>query len=264
MKNLFSNAEKLVQTLEDKKNYVIHFELLKLYLKLGLKLTKIHRVLRFEQKAFMGSFIEFNIERRKAANSEFESNHLKMANNALYRKTVENMFKRRKVRLVNCSEKLLKFANKPTFQRVELLGPKIAAVELKNHTVKLDKPIFIGFTVLELGKKVMYQFLYLFLPKIFGTWYTVHPLYSDTDSFLLKIVANNESAPTPNDIYRVNSKYFDFSNFPTTHPLYHTRNLRKKVFFKMEYGSKELTEFVGLKSKQYSILYSCDTIHRAK
>ena len=67
----------------------------------------------------------------------------------------------------------------------------------------------------------------------------IHPLYSDTDSFLLKIVAKDESAPTPNDIYRVNSKYFDFSNFPTTHPLYHTRNLR-------------------------SILCSCDTIHRAK
>ena len=173
MKNLFSNAEKLVQTLEDKKNYVIHFELLKLYLKLRLKLTKI---LRFEQRAFMRSFNEFNIERRKTANSEFESNNLKMANNALYGKTIENMFKRRKVRLVNSSEKLLKFANKPTFQRVELLDPQIAAVELKNHTVKLDKPIFIGFTILELAKKVMYQFLYLFLPKIFGTWYTVHPL----------------------------------------------------------------------------------------
>ena len=67
MKNLFSNAEKLVQTLEDKKNYVIHFKLFKLYLKPGLKLTKIHRVLRFEQRAFMRSFIEFNIERRKTA-----------------------------------------------------------------------------------------------------------------------------------------------------------------------------------------------------
>ena len=84
----------------------------------------------------MRSFIEFNIERRKAANSEFQSNNLKMANNALYGKTIEIMFKRRKVRLVNSSEKLLKFANKPTFQRVELLDPKIAAVEVKNHTVK--------------------------------------------------------------------------------------------------------------------------------
>ena len=233
MKNLFSNAEKLVQTLEDKKNYVIHFELLKLYLKLGLKLTKIHRVLRFEQRAFMKSFIEFNIDRRKAANTEFESNNLKMANNALYGKTIENVFKRRKVRLVNSSEKLLKFSNKPTFQRVELLDPKIAAVELKNHTVKLDKPIFIGFTVLELAKKVMYQFLYLFLPKNFGMWYTVHPLYSDTDSFLLKIVAKDESVHTPNDIYRVNSKYFDFSNFPATHPLYHTKNSKKKVILNL-------------------------------
>ena len=73
MKNLFSNAEKLIQTLEGKKYYVIHFELHKLYLKLGLKLTKIHRVLWFEQRAFMRSFIEFNIERRKAANSEFST-----------------------------------------------------------------------------------------------------------------------------------------------------------------------------------------------
>ena len=159
------------------------------------------------------------------------------------------------------SEKLLKFAYKPTFQRVELLDPKIAAVELKNHTVKSEKPIFIGFTGLELTKKVMNQFLYLFFRKIFGTWYTVHPLYSDTDSFLLKIVAKDKSAPTPNDIYKIN---FDFSNFPTTHPLYHTKNAKTKGYFKMEYGSKELTEFVGLKSKQYSIFCSCDTTHRAK
>ena len=142
------------------------------------------------------------------------------------------MFKRRTIRILNSSEKLLKFANKPTFQTVELLDPKIAAVELKNHTVKLDKPIFVGFTVLELAKKVMYQFLYLFLRKIFGTWYTVHSLYSDTDSFLLKIVVKDESAPTPNDIYRVNCKYFDFSNFPPTHPLYHTKMQKIKATLK--------------------------------
>ena len=66
----------------------------------------------------MRSFIEFNIERRKEANSEFESNNLKMANIALYGKTIVNMSKRRRVRLLNSSEKLLKFSNKPTFQRV--------------------------------------------------------------------------------------------------------------------------------------------------
>ena len=93
---------------------------------------------------------------------------------------------------------------------MELLDPKIAAVELKNHVVKFDKPIFIGFSVLELEKKSYVSTSISISSKSFGTWYTVHPLYNDTDSFLLKIVAKDESAPTPNDIYRANSKYFDF------------------------------------------------------
>ena len=95
--------------------------------------------------------------------------------------------------------------------------------------VKLNKPFFIGFTVLELAKKVMYQFLYLFLKK-FGEWYKIVPLYSDTDSFLIKFVSKEESVPSPTDIFRVNSPYFDFSNFPKEHLLHHTKNEKKGLF----------------------------------
>ena len=78
-------------------------------------------------------------------------------------------------------------------------------------------------------------------------------------------MAKNRSVPTPTVIFKAHSKYFDFSSYPKNHSLYHSTNKRKLGYFKQEYGSKELIEFVGLKSKQYSILCSCDkSIQRAK
>ena len=263
-KKLFTNAEKLVQTLEDKDRYVVHYRVLKLYLRLGMKLKNVHRVLQFKQKAFMKPFIESNVERRRQAKSSFEGNILKLINNSIFGKTMENTLKRRKVKLANSADKLIKLINKPNMQRVELLSPDIAAVELKQESVKLNKPVFVGFTVLELAKKVMYEFLYLFLKKYFSAWYIIETLYTDTDSFMLKFMAKNKSSPPLCDLFQKNSNRFDFSNFPKDHPLHNTENEKKMGYFKMEYGAKEMTEFVGLKAKQYSILCSCDSIHRAK
>ena len=261
---LFSNAEKLVQTVDEKYHYIIHCKVLKLYLKLGLKLKKVHRVLKFKQSAFMKPFIESNIERRRQAKSSFEGNIFKLINNSIFGKTMENTLKRRKVKVATSSQDLMKLANKRNLQRIDLLSPDIAAVELKQEKVQLNKPIFIGFTVLEFSKLVLYQFLYLFLKKYFGRWYFIETLYTDTDSFMLKFQAKNRLSPPLQDLLKKNANRFDFLNFPKDHALYNTKNEKKMGYFKMEYAEKEMVEFVGLKAKQYSILCSCDSIHRAK
>ena len=68
----------------NKKNYVIHYRNLKQYLELGMKLKKIHRILKSKQKDWMKPYIEFNTDRRKEATNEADKSHFKLLNNVLY------------------------------------------------------------------------------------------------------------------------------------------------------------------------------------
>ena len=96
-------VKKLVPNLMNKNNYVIHYRNLQQCLELGMKLKKIHRILKFKQKYWMKPSIDFNTQKRKEATNEADKNHFKRLNNAAYGKTMENMRKRIKIRIVkNC------------------------------------------------------------------------------------------------------------------------------------------------------------------
>ena len=76
-----ASVEKLVTSLSDKKNYIVHYRNLKLYEALGMKVTKVHRVLTFNQSAWLKKYIDFNTEKRKAAKNDFEKDFFKLMNN---------------------------------------------------------------------------------------------------------------------------------------------------------------------------------------
>ena len=80
-------SEKLLLTLEDKSNYVVHYRNLQFYLKQGMKLKREHRVLEFEQECWMEPYIQMNTEFRKKSNSDFEKNFYKLMNNSVFGKT---------------------------------------------------------------------------------------------------------------------------------------------------------------------------------
>ena len=161
------DVKKLILNLGNKTKYVLHYRNLQLYLSLGMKLTKIHRVLRFKQSDWMKKYIDFNTEKRKNAANDFEKDFFKLMINSVYGKTMENLRKRINVRLVNNAEDFLKYTSKPTYITHKIFGKNYAAIHEIKPVLILSKPIYIGFNVLELSKWLTYDFHYNFIKKHF-------------------------------------------------------------------------------------------------
>ena len=140
---------KLIPNLGNKTNYVLHYRNLQLYLSLGMKLTKIHRVLKFKQSDWMKKYIDFNTEKRTNANNSFEKDFFKLMINSIYGKTMENLRKRINVKLVNNEKDFLKYTSRPTHITHKIFDKNYAAIHEIKPVLTLNKPIYVGFTVLE-------------------------------------------------------------------------------------------------------------------
>ena len=98
------DSKKLLLTLQDKNNYVVHYRNLQFYLKQGMKLKRVHRVLDFDQECWMEPYILMNTEFRKKAKSDFEKNFYKLMNNSVFGKTMENLRNRIDIKIVHSNE----------------------------------------------------------------------------------------------------------------------------------------------------------------
>ena len=107
-------VKRLVSNLMNKNNYVIHYRNLEQCLELGMKLKKLHRVLKSKQKDWMKPYIDFNTQKRKEATNEADKNHFKLLNNAVYGKTMENMRKRIKIRVVKNVKDFTRYRSRST------------------------------------------------------------------------------------------------------------------------------------------------------
>ena len=131
-------VSKLIPTLKDKKEYVLHYRNLQLYLDLGLKVKKVHRTLEFIQSPWLKQYIDFNTEKQKYAKNSFEKDFFKLMNNSVFGKTMENLHKRVDVRPVTNEKKLDKLTSKPTYVSSKIFNENLMAVYKVKETLTLN------------------------------------------------------------------------------------------------------------------------------
>ena len=163
----FGGVKKLIPNLGDKVKYAVHYKNLQYYLSLGMKLVKIHRILSFKQSNFLKKYVDFNTKKRQESSCEFDKNFFKLMINCIYGKSIENQRKRINVKLINDKETYQRCVNKPSFISHELFNKNFVAVHCAKTVLTLNKPIYVGFCILELSKLLMYQFHYDYVLKTF-------------------------------------------------------------------------------------------------
>ena len=240
-------VQKLIPTLRNKEKYVLHYRNLQLYLDLGLKLTKVHRVLEFNQSPWLKQYIDFNTEKRKNAKNSFEKDFFKLMNNSVFGKTMENLRKRVDVRLVTNEKKLLKLTSKPTYVSSKIFNENLVAVHKIKEILTLNRPAYVGMCILDLSKTLMYDFHYNYIKNKYGD--KARLLFTDTDSLTYEIEAEDVYKDFWND-----KDKFDNSDYPESSPYLNKTNKKVIGKFKDEATGIPICEFVGLRSKMYSYI----------
>ena len=240
-------VQKLIPTLKNKEKYVLHYRNLQLYKDLGLKVTKVHRILEFNQSPWLKQYIDFNTNKQKNEKNTSEKDFFKLMNNSVFGKTMENLRKRVDVRLVTDEKKLTKLTSKPTYVSSKIFNENLVAVHKIKETLTLNRPAYVGMCILDLSKTLMYDFHYNYIKNKYDNKDKL--LFTDTDSLTYEIEAE--------DIYKDfwNDKdKFDNSDYSESSPYFDKTNKKVIGKFRDEAAGVPICEVVGLRSKMYSYI----------
>ncbi|KAL4153079.1 hypothetical protein QTP88_000912 [Uroleucon formosanum] len=243
-----SKVRKLMATFEEKKNYIIHYRNLQQAIKNGLIVEKVHRVIQFNQSDWLAKYIELNTMMRKKAINDFEMDFYKLMNNAVFGKTMQSKRKEMKMELVSCERRLQKLINKSTFKHCTNYNENLNAVALENKIIKFDKPIYIGFAVLEISKTLMYDYHYNVMQKHYRD--KIKLMYTDTDSLIYHV--DTEDFYEDLAANSILLDRMDTANLPSAHPCYVSDRKKSPGFFSDEVDGNIVTEFCALRAKSYA------------
>ena len=157
---------------------------------------------------------------------------------------MENIRKHRDIKLVTTDKKRSKLVSEPNYNSINLISEDLSIIEMKRTKVKMNKPIYLGLSILEISKTLMYDYM---KPKYNND---VKLCYMDTDSFIMNIKTNDFYKDISNDV----ENRFDSSNYEVNRPLPTGKNKKIIGLMKDELGGKIITEFVTLRPKTYSFL----------
>ena len=189
-----------------------------------------------------------NTELRKIAKNDFEKDFFKLMNNAVFGKTMENFRKHRDIKLVTTDKKRSKLVSEPNHHTINCISENLSIIEMRRTKVKMNKPIYLGLSVLEISKILMYEFWCDYMKPKYGD--NVKLCYIDTDSFITNIKTEDFCKDIANDV----GKRFDTSNYEVDRPLSTGKNKKVIGLMKDELGRRIITEFVTLRPKTYSYL----------
>ena len=208
--------------------------MLQFVVKMGIMVTKVHKIIKFKQDYKIRDYIELNTKMRAEAKIEPEKDIFKLMKNSLFGKSCEKPIKYLEAKILTDDYEILKAVSKPTCKDV-IRYENNTLIEFYKKEIQYDKPIYLGSTVLELSKLHMHKFFYNLLnPSLKDLM--LH--YMDTDSFVLSFSEVN-----------VDNEHMDLSNLDK--PIKTNNKIPGK--FNHELGSKIIEEFVVLKPKTYSI-----------
>ena len=178
-------TSKLVTTLDDKKEYVVHISALKQALDHGLISKKVHKVLEFKQTAWMKPYIEKNTKLRNESKNEFDKDFFKLMNNSVYGKTIENVRKTRDIKIFTTNSERKRLVSEPNYHTCKQFSENLMAIEMKKSKIHMNKPVYVGQAVLDINKTFMYEFCYDYISHKYDD--KVQLCYMDTDSFIVHV-----------------------------------------------------------------------------
>ena len=189
-----------------------------------------------------------NTELRKASKNDFEKDIFKLMNNSVFGKAMENIRKHRDIKLVTTDKKGSKLVSEPNYHTINLISEDLSIIEMKKTKVKVNKPIYLGLSILEISKTLMYEFWYDYMKPKYGN--DVKLCYMDTDSFVMNIKTNDFYKDIANDV----ESRFNTSNYEVNRPLPTGKNKKVIGLMKDELGGKVITDLVTLRPNTYSYL----------
>ena len=257
----YTQIKKLICDWSEKKNYLIHYRMLKFYIRHGMEVEKVHTVISFKQRKWSEKYINFNTQKRNKAKNKFENDFYKLLNNSFYGKTRENIRNRIKVEFIRKADtkKFIKQQSKLIFSGIHKSYENYDTFTFKQNEVLMEKPINLGFSVLELSKSLMYETYYDKLQPYFREK-KLQLHYMDCDSFVLSIETQN----IINDLENLED-LFDFSNLNENHELFSNKNKKVVGKFKMETPETIwIDEFVASRSKCYAFKCGLDSKKKLK
>ena len=145
---------------------------------------KIHRVIEFNQEAWLKRSIEINTKLRTEAKNDFEKDFFKLMNNAVFGKTMENV-RKHEDKLVTTDKRRNQLASEPNYHTTKYFSENLMAIETKSTKVKMNKLIYLGMSILEFSKTLMYEFWYDYIKAKYQD--RAKQSYIDTDSFVIHI-----------------------------------------------------------------------------
>ena len=195
-----------------------------------------------------------NTKLRKEAKNEFEKDFFKLMNNSVFRKTMENVREYRDIKLVTTEEKIIKLVSEPNYHTTKHFSNNLLAIEMKKTKVKMNKSLYLGKSILDISKTLMYEFWYDYIKPKYKD--KAKLCYMVPDSFVITIFTKYFFENINNDV----EIQFDTCDFDENDKRSLPMGMNEKVigFFKDELGGKIMKEFCALRTKTYTYLMNDD------